>query len=120
MDKIFIAIKGDTSEESVKLFERLYEKFLRDEEICRMILYYDKNKGMPPVNYPKQWPLQLCTRDFNIWVSIYNCTAGYNGSGPSATKKILRLIGFREDLANEVVYEETSPGIVEREYSFEV
>ena len=117
MEKINIVIKGDTSDETVKLFKYIYERFLKDEEIKRVKIYYDKNKGMPAEDSdPKEWPLQLWTKGSKVRISLYNCTAGYHGSGPSATEEILKIAGFGRTFVNEAVYTETSPGLVCNDY----
>ena len=114
MDKISIVIKGDTSGESVSLFKYIYEKFLRDENISRVKIYYDKTKGMPAEDSdPKDWPLQLWTKDYRIRISVYNCTAGYYGSGPSATEEILKIVGFDSATIKEIVHTEIIPNVVD-------
>ncbi len=117
MEKINIVIKGDTSDEAVSLFRYIYERFLKDEEIKRVNIYYDKTKGMPAEDSdPKEWPLQLWTKDGNIRISIYNCTAGYYGSGPSATEEILKIAGFNTDDIKDIVHTERFHKVVENDF----
>ena len=116
MEKIKIAVRGDTSDESVKLFKEVCDKLLKYEKIGRVKIYYDKNKGMPDVtSNPDEWSLQLWTKGGNIKLCIYNCTAGYYGSGSCATEEILKIVGLDERTIKKIVHEETN-GIVDKDF----
>ncbi len=98
-----ILINGKSSEQSVILFRDLVTNKLSKSKIYRAEVNYIKSKGMPNIDNPEDWPLQLYTED-GVNISVYNVTAGYYGKGPDATKTILELAGFSKRETMKVLY----------------
>ncbi len=108
MKPVEIRIDVGATSDAIRLVQKLIEdKFIKPEDFYIAFLDYDVTKlPDPDPSSGKHYPLHFMGSNVELYVS--GVSAGYGGTGPTGTIKILEILGFKYTAQQEQTITETT------------
>ena len=94
--------EGMTWRSIEKLETMIENRDINPDDFTKAHLCYNAHIGFGHIDTPEFYPLKFeSDKGIELWISYV--TAGYYGTGPAGTQKILRIMGFENAAENQKV-----------------